>query len=460
MAPLPLSFGLSSNRGRLKLDNSVTLMNAYAEPLGAGGKAQIALYAAPGLKRWCDLRFGGFRGAMVQDGSLYVASGPGLFKIDVSGRVTDLSGLPGSGLVTFASNALATADTIIVADGAAYHLKQDRLTTYSSDAFTAPISTAIINGRFIFPLADGRWFYSNVNTTDVFGDSFYNAEGKPDGLVRAFVRRNELWLFGRETLEIWADTGDENDPFTRLGGGARAIGCVSAASVVELDDRIFWVDDNNHVRMAVQYDGQKISTPFISRLIEAEPDKAGIRCDTYQLGGWDWLLVQGTTFSALYNIDTNQWTERETAGLRRWQGSGAIVFNDQVIVGDVSQGRLYTLETDHDRDGDQPLHWYCRSPIVHAWPQPLALWSLHLDVLASKEHEPGDVSCRVSFDGGSTYGSRLYEPLQTSERSGPRVVFRRLGTAERTGATIEVGAEASTARGMMAALINADSGTT
>jgi hypothetical protein len=466
MAPLSLNFGLSSQKGRFKLDNSAELLNCFAEPLMQGGRAQVMLRSSPGLRPFAQTGGGAYRGGYVMNRRLYVVCGAGLYRVDTDGTATEIAGIAGSGPVMFARNAMTDADVMIGASGATYHMKNEVVTKFESDAMPEAEGVSFIKGRFVFPIADGRFFCSNINSTTIFGDSFYNAEGRPDGLVRSFARRQELWLFGEESFEIWAITGDDSDPFSQLGGGAKSIGCISAGTVTEMDDRIFWIDDNAQVRMATGYDGQVISTPQVTRKIEAEPDKSAIRCDAYQLDGFYWLTVSAPTFTEVYNITTGQWTGRQTGSSTRWRGRGAVKFDNKIICGDIENGDLYQIDMDYHRDGTEPVVMRLRSPVIHAFPAPLSLYSLHLDALAGPEPRDAtaddesdpQVMMRISRDGGGSWSGRLYEPLGRQGEAA-RCVFRQLGTVQRQGAVVEISISAPIAKAVTSGLFNAESGT-
>jgi Phage stabilisation protein len=467
MAAIPLSFGLQSNRGRFLVDSSVSVVNAYAEPLPEGSKAQVGLYAAPGLKPWLMLPKGPFRGCKVVQGVLYVVSGGALYAISAAGTATVLGSISGYGQVSIASNALAVADIVIVADGTVYLCKGSVLSTVHSDALPPPVDVTFLRGRFVYAIADGRFYFTDINSTNVDGLAFYNAEGMPDGLVAIKSRRGELWLFGTESLEIWGATQDNSEPFTPMGGGSRPYGCIAAGSINTVNDMIIWIDNETNVRMAAGYSdkglGQGvISTAFISRMIDAEPDKESITSETFSVAGTNYYQMSGSTFTLTYSLATQQWTERTTHRLKRWRGVGAVTFAGQTIVGDHATGQLYALDMDHPYDGDEPVVMRLVSPIMHAWPMPLSIYSLHLDCLTgvgTRVIDDPEIMLRLSEDGGKTWFGPIMERLGGMGEA-RRVIWRQLGTFERRGAVVEVSISAAVAKCVLQAVINGEAGST
>lgn len=465
MAPIPLSFGLASNKGKLGLDVNVRVVNAYARALSAGGKTDVSLVAAPGLKPWLALSTGPYRGALVVADMLYVVSGRVLYAITAAGDATELAGIPGDGVVQFAANALDQPDIMLCASGKLWTIKGGVCAPFDTDAITGTVvDVDFIRGRFVIGLSNGQFYYTRINSTEVEGDAFYNAEGKPDGLVGLWVRRNEVWLIGTESVELWAPTTDPDDPFGPLGAGALPIGCASAATIAENNDDIFWVDNRNQVRRANGYTPKEISPEWVVETIEAEPDKGSLVGFTHSLGGVNWYTLRGSTFTLCYNMNTNQWTERETLGRSTWRGLGAAGFAGRTLIGDDQSGQLWELAADYPMDGTIPIQMRLQSPIVHAWPMPLSINSLHVDVLSAVTAQDLDatdrsVTLRLSEDGGRSWFAPLTHTLGARGAS-TRVVFRQLGHFERQGATIELRLPALSARSVMAAVINGQQGST
>lgn len=457
MPPIPISLGLKSSKGRLGVDSAVQTVNMDAEPLEDGSKHEYAVYPAPGLVLLHALGAGPFRGALSTAQGLYVCAGRTLYLIRPTGGVVVIGGVPGDGIVTIEQNSLADPDIVVVGGGSVFVQNSKGYSRLVTDAMPAPISVAFVGGRFLFGVADGRFFYTRVNSTEIDGDAFYNAEGKPDGLIRAYVRRREVWLFGTLTLEVWSITGDELDPFTPLGGGARPYGCLSAAAVAEIDDRIFWIDQDYAVRMAQGYDGTPISTAYVTRVIKAEPDKTGITASVSTVDDTDFYEISGSTFTLRYNLKTGRWTDRVTGQLARWVGHGSVRDGDDTIVGDYRSGNLYRVDKAATSDGDEPI--YCRlvSPCISAFPSPVVIYSLHVDVEPRALAVEPKMQLRMSYDGGKSFQGSIAKKIgKVGGRN--RAIWRKLGPVERQGAYIELSGFASDIGAVMAVVINGDTG--
>lgn len=465
MAGINILLPQGSNKARSTEAGAQQLMNAYAEPLGEGGKDRIAIYAAPGLKPWVTLPKGPWRGAIVVQDTIYVVSGPTLYTVSQSGSVRVIGAIPGDGFVSMDVNALGVPDIVIVASGVVLVCKSGVVSTLNQPSLPPPVDVTFIRGRFVFPISDGRFFYTQINSLEVRALNFYNAEGNPDGLVASWSRRNELWLVGTRTVEIWTPTQDALDPFTIMGGGALPYGSLSGPSITETSDNIFWIDHESNVRMAGNGQPKQIDTPFVSRVIDAEPNQGDIRGVGYSIAGVNYYEISGSTFTLRYSLATGEWTERATRSLNRWRGQGAVLFGSRVIMGDHVSGQLYTLEPDYTMDGDEPIIMRVVLPILHAFPKPLTLYSIHMDAVTGVGGNTGNsviddpvAMLRLSEDGGKSWFGPIMERLGRSGEQ-RRVVWRQLGTYERQGVVVEISISAGVARCILSAVANGEAGT-
>lgn len=460
MAPIKLQFGPGSSPGRFKRDASAIIINAHAEAL-TNGKSNYGMYSDPGLRPWAAVEQTGWRGWLEVGGKLLFAYGSALYEADVLGNIVEVGGLPGTGPVQMAANALADPDVMIVAGGVAYHWKAGTLQLYETDVLPSVVGVVYTRGRFVLAAADGRFFYSDINTITVDGDNYYNTEGKADGLVKPWVLSDELYLIGTKTIEKWGHTNDEDDPMSPVGGGALPFGCSAPGSVADINENLFWIDDKSVVRRLTGTQPQDVSPTWVVRAIQAEPVKESISGMTYTIDGMQWYQISGTTFTLRYNLKSGHWYHRQTGTLPRWRGEGSIEFAGKTLVGDYATGTIWQLDPEHPYDGDDPIVMVLRSPLVHSFPGVLAIYTLHVDMvtgvgLNSTDPDAADPQAmlRVSDDGGRSWSTPLYEAIGPLGSTDSRVIWRQLGTYERQGAVFELSISAPVARCVMDGLIN------
>src|SRR5690606_19281292 len=77
--------------------------------------------------------------------------------------------------------------------------------------------------------------------SDIGSLAFATAEAYGDRLIRPVVYKRSLFLLGERSLEIWAPTNDNDQPFARLGGAIEDIGLAAKHSVAQHGPLIFFV---------------------------------------------------------------------------------------------------------------------------------------------------------------------------------------------------------------------------
>ncbi|MFN7611674.1 MAG: hypothetical protein ACK5QX_12200, partial [bacterium] len=285
--PKPIPIPLGSNPARSRLANDTRVINGFVEPVDGSSRTQAGVYGVAGLTRWVTISGGLCRGMIEAGGNLYVLSGSKLLKLDNAGTVTVMGSVPGTDTAIMARNAANPVQISIVVNGNIYNAEDDKvLLFYQPELIEDPISVDWLDGYFIYGFADGRFFISGINDTTIDPLDFATAEGDPDGLVRAFVLGRELLLLGSKSIEVWANTGAADFPFSRLPGAVVKVGLGARFSVAQVGQTAYWVDDKGIVqRMAGGYHAERVSNYEVERLIQKLGDFSGLEAFTYTQNG-------------------------------------------------------------------------------------------------------------------------------------------------------------------------------
>lgn len=207
----------------------------------------------PGLAKLAQPN-GVARGLFKQDG-VFGGALVGAFGskfVSVSGStVSTLATIAGTGLVPFA----ATFERLLLLPvDVAQSWDGEELTNVvvpdpdGDDGDTLPVvDIETINGYAIFACLDGTFFWAAPGETDPDPLSFATVESSPDGLVGVQRVGDELWFFGRETVEVWQPTGNAEIPFQRAPGRQYDRGCRSRDTIWRFDNSVFWVGDDGIV---------------------------------------------------------------------------------------------------------------------------------------------------------------------------------------------------------------------
>ncbi len=464
---VPLQLFAKSNPGRTGFAGMARYVNCEPEMMGPEGRTPMPVYARGGLSRFSTpAGNGGIRGLFrLDDTTAYAVAGAGLFRIGDTGEATRIGSVPGQGPVYFERNRRKVAEVAMVSDGLAWIIENDtlkRLPVPASDTgIVAVQDVTVIDGILVFSTRDGQYHFTNIdNAFAITAIDYGTAEGNPDGLRRIFAHKRELWMFGDESIEVWAPTGNRDAPFQRLGGGYIERGCLAGRTVQLLDQGLLWVADDFSVRQANGYQASRVSTPYVERVIAGEPEalRSDIRGMTYVLDGHDVYTISGTTFTLRFDTTTGAWTDLSTYGSQRWRAENAISFAGKVIVGDIAEPRLYEVSNANTTDDDLPIVMSVTFPTVAAYPRAIVFYEIRFDVVPGvglssvtldRDKLDPSVMLRWSDDGGESWSPTLRRPVgRQGNGTFPSARFNRLGQSRERGRIIEFSCVAGVFRGL------------
>src|ERR1700752_4024103 len=196
MTIAPINLGLGSNIGRDGQVANVRHINCYVEDAGTDAKARTPIYVCPGLTRFDDGSYTGITRGLIQlsDSALIAFLGNEVVSVDTGGVTTTLGTLVGSGRVHLARNRNAAPQIAIITSSGQYHILQSGVVSQISDAdLPTPNSVTYLKGFFLFSIADGRIFQSDLDASNVSALAFDSANSRSEGLVRVFTHAGFLY---------------------------------------------------------------------------------------------------------------------------------------------------------------------------------------------------------------------------------------------------------------------------
>ncbi len=414
------------------------------EQLGLGGQADHARRPAPGLRFLIDtLGAGACRGFLFVNNVLLMCRGDRLIKIEQAGSgyaATDIGGLAGEGPVYFERNNKApTPDIVAVASEGAFQID---LTTgpvsFIDPDLDQPNSVTFQDGYFIFTLADGRIVTSGINDTSVNPLDFTTAQARPGGLYRGISFGQQTFAFGPNSIEVFANTAQaegflhphRGDPARadRAGRGSRLRG---------------WLGVVPHLG------GRRPRGLPARRRLCAEPDldagyrpraAIGRRCGSLHAlvfthpGHPCWAII-GPDFAWVYDLSTGFWHERQSYLAPNWLAKGSVRAFGEWVVGHASNGRLYRIDDDYRREGDDPVVIRITSAQGAAFPNRLAVPRADFNFVVGQGLAGGvqpvetDPRCWISYsdDGGNLFSTPVWRQLGRQGEYGTRVSINRCG---------------------------------
>lgn len=472
-------------------------INWYPEVNQQNPKEVVGLLGCPGLQQLCAAPGGGapgFSSAMTQWPAPY--SGPSLpvrgmwplpggatalavigntcYLVSVTTAPTP-SAFPSLGL-TAVGTLLTSSGPVSIRDnnaggyavlvdgpnGYTYNIGSRAFARITDPAFLGADTVAYIDGWWIFNRPGAQTFYTNYPQYSIaFSGSYYALkDAATDNLVAVFENKEELWLLGERTTEIWYDAGGKYFPFNRLVGTLIQSGCKAAASVArfytEGQEGVIWFGRSergeNVIIRTRGFIDDVISSVAFGNEVATYPITSDAIGYTYQEDTHEFYVL---TFPS---ADTT-WVYDSQSGLlhkrlsydpyaqawHRHRSNCFMNFQGMRIVGDYQNGALYWLTRNAYSDAGWPLLAKRRSP--HVWDKGqrgrVFLQSLQLDFRVGVGNASGMGSdpqalLSISRDGGETFGQKIGASMGQIGDRNVRVMWRRLGQARDIVLDVEV----------------------
>lgn len=421
------------------------MMNLFPEMVPDGGKEPAFLQRAPGLRLLATVGTGPVRGLWAFGNYGYVVSGNELYRIDSSYTTTLLGTVSGDGPVSMADNGTQLFIACNPA-GYIYNASTGDFQQITDPDFPGAVTVGYLDGYFVFnePNSQRVWVTSLLDGTSIDPLEFASAEGSPDGLISLIIDHREAWLFGTNSVEVWYDAGLADFPLQRIQGAFNEIGCVAPYSVAKMDNGIFWLGADARGRGIVYrangYTGVRISTHAVEWQIQQYGNLSDALAYTYQQDGHSFyvLIFPSANTTWVYDAATQAWHERagwSNGAWTRHRSNCQMSYNNQIIVGDYEDGRIYAFDLDvYDDDGSVQrwLRSWRALPTGQNNLKRTAQHSLQLDMETGVGINIGQgsdpqVMLRWSDDGGHTWSNEHWVSVGKIGEFYRRAIWRRLG---------------------------------
>lgn len=419
--------------------------------LGTGKEREVAaLVPTPGLRLLVTLPTSPVRGVWrASNDEIFAVGGSKFYRVSSAWVATELGTLNTStGPVSMADN----GTFVVIVDGSdgwTWNIDTDSFTEISDSEFFPADQVTYQDGFFVFNKSGTDFFFFVDDAAlDIDGLDITAAEGLADPLVGLVSQDQKLYLFGKQSTEVFYNTGDGNNPFQRIDGALISTGCAAAFSIARIGGSIYWLGGDETgsgiIYRTQGYQAQRISTPAIEGVIRAldVSDLADARGWTYQQGGhlFYCLNLPGANSTWVYDASTQMWHERTyigTFGSERHRADCHAVAHGENVVGDYESGKLYALDTDTYTDNSTFIERIRTSPhfaqgmvrIFHNSFQLDMETGVGLDGASSTQGADPQVMLQWSNDGGHTWSNEAWTDAGVIGATSVRVIWRRLGSA-------------------------------
>lgn len=448
-------------------------INLYPEQNPADASAPSTFYHTPGLKLHSTMPGTGPVRCLYRasNGNLYGVQGTGVYRYKDGAWTLLASLLTPSGPVSVADNSLYAVFVDGTTNAPTVKLADDTASTMRGDGWLGADFVAYVDTYLVFNKPKSQTFYI-TGQLDLSLDAldFASAESHPDNIVSMLVDHREIWLFGEQTTELYANSGAADFPFERVNGSILQMGCAAKYSPAQVDNSIFWlgknVDGDGMVWRVAGGSPARISTHALENELRSYSRVDDAQGFAYQQNGHTFYVLTFPTAGKTWAYDAavNLWHERafrtEHGELTRHRAN-CHVFHDRAhLVGDYENGNVYALDIDTYTDNGAEIFRTKSFQHMVSDGRRQFFRALELDMetgVGNSDDPDPQVWLRWSDDGGHTWSATATMSMGKVGEYGRRMTRNRLGMGR--DRVFEVSTTAKTKVVLQGAFLTAEPGT-
>ena len=416
-------------------------VNMYAVPREVlGAKGYMLCY--PGLTSF-GIGSGVDRGGIYNErfGAHYRVSGTKLIEVSSAGIITELGDVSGTEQIAlpFSFNTQC-----IIADGKMFlYSPGGGFSEVVDGDLGNPIDGVWIDGYYF--LTDGEYIYhtdiANENAIDPL--KFATAEFSPDPTLGVGkTTDNKVMVFGRYSIEYFANTANVNFAFSRIETRAQYIGIVATHAKCRVGNKWFIVGGSRYEAVGVHIVGAgqftKISTREIDKIIAkySETELSDIRMECRMEDDIVFIVIHLPDYTLCYNYTVGSvlgnsvaWSYLKSQVLTHSYYNGINgVFDPRIskwIYGDRASTTIGKLDNTKFTQYDVLMEWVLYTPIIQ-------LDSASIDrveVITVPGHTTaldGTVAFSLTTDG-INYGTETHIMYGEPSEYNQRFIINRIG---------------------------------
>ena len=306
---------------------------------------------------------------------------------------------------------------------------------------TNPIDVVNIDGYFIVPEQDTNQFYLSVlndgtNWTHSGSPAFASMNSRPDVIIGLGTINRQLFIFGKQSTEVWQDAGTADFPFRRNSTVLPPYGCASVGSIAQgFGYLLFLAEDEEGVSSVIMARGTQfniVSPPNLDYQLSTLSGIDDAEGFIYKIDGEIFYQLNFTSANRtfVYNVRRQRWHELQAAGKNRHFANSHMFFQGGHYMTSYENGKLYRLSSDLYSDSGVTIP---RERITTELSDPsnnnINVRRFQIDTLqgvglANGKDEDPYVSLSISRDGGDTFGGELRGAVGKIGERRKRTLFR------------------------------------
>lgn len=458
MAELPIDIGFyESSTLPLAAQNCI---NHYPQnPQTKGAVSRGALFSTPGEFEVTNVGSGPGRGFNIFKGEAFVISGKEFYKVLPTGQSELVGEIDGFDRVITSNNGATICIQVPGGKGYFYSVSTglfEIVDPVYADFQAQPggvTSVTFKDGYFVFTTAF-EFFLSSL-VIDNLGQSFNGldfgtAEVKPDNNILARTVKNELYIVGADTIQLFQNTGAADFPFQTILGATIDKGLAALHSFIEFDNSFVFIGggigESLSVWRGIGGAATKISTSAIDNLLHklTADEVSKIFAWTYTEDGSFFVgfglpettIVYDGTASAIQARPV--WHERQSNGTA-WRVTHIADVYAKNFVLDNQDGRVGELDRRITTEYGEDISREFTGAYIYNQGKPVFISMVELKTESGVGTQPGtghgedpQVEMLYSINGGRDFISLGSRSLGTYQEYEARQVWKRQGRTENT----------------------------
>jgi hypothetical protein len=433
----------------------LSLKNLFYEKSPANLEDQVALLPRPRLRLFGTAgtgpinglyRKGGVMATAGNSGKIIALSGDQLYRVDQNSGGATLIGTVEGPSSSSRMSAEGDENVVVLARGnKAYTTNGTSLAEIAFPDDFGVYAVDTLNSYFLFASDLGRFYWSAIGGTTVDALDYATAESQPDVLLTLKVVGDELWLFGRLSIEVWQPTGSLDLPFQRITGRIFGIGITARDTAQKINvngvDKVVWVGTDRRVYWT-NPNPERLSPPWLeAKLARSTVSLTDNTLNPYAIiDSWDGhdfytLHIPGEG-SFVCDLSTGEWDERTSYGRPYFRGAtSAVGVNAQPLLGDDATGAIWEMVDTRTTDDADPVVFEFTGLLEVTGP-PVRCNNISLDVQAGGTDDPEAdpmMQLEVSDDMGEVFDDLGAQPLGRQGERNTRLMWTRCGKLHRPG---------------------------
>lgn len=392
------------------------------------------------------------RGGHVKNGSPYFLNGEILYRLDSSiddldvetFTLVSLGTIPGTDRASFADNG---KELIVIVNGDGWIIDESSGTPFQliTDAgFKAngtPKQVVFIDSFFLVTTDSKKFIRSDSNNGLSWSAlNFFTAEADPDDIVAPIIFKNQVFIAGSETIEVFQDVAGT---FQRISGMIINKGLFAEFGIVNTSDAFMFVGGGVNESPAIwSVSGNtavKVSTTAIDAALRRFSKQDIEACFAWSYAQSGAYFVGFTFPDATFVFDTitSRWHQRQSQILTargdalttRWRINTLVTAYNRVICGDAMDGRIGDLNLDEYQEyGTEIIRTITTQPfenMMSSFTVPELEATMESGVGIVGEDAP-QIRLSISVDA-KTYGNEMSRGFGKIGEFNKRTIWRRLG---------------------------------